>query len=209
MTSKRQPTARTGQIAAVRADAREAITREWKTAGWPQSPRRLADYERLQGCMASYLDRLFPEMDQSECAEIARQALVRFMAPLLARRDRGEHPAPEDLVRALEDAALDHAPAEQAPSDRDDKRVATLAFGVDPARVRLGLENLADDGATLEFRMVTRYLDLVDLDRTRPPSSAEVIAGLAGDTTVTELRVRRTLLDFRHRVTADTADDDT
>jgi hypothetical protein len=159
--------------------------------------------------MASYLDRLFPEIDQGECAEIACEALVRFMAPLLAHRDRGEHPAPEDLVRALEDAALDRAAAERGPSDRDDQRVATLAFGVDPARVRLGLANLADDGATLEFRMVTRYLDLVDLDRTRPPSSAEVIAGLAADITATELRVRQTLLDFRHRVTADAVDDDT
>jgi hypothetical protein len=47
--------------------------------------------------------------------------------------------------------------------------------------------------------MVTKYLDLVDLDRTRPPSLVEVVTGL-GSTGVTEQGVREALRDFRRRV---------
>jgi hypothetical protein len=205
MTSKRHTIVGKAPFGTVRADAREAIVRAWKAAGWPRPPRTETGYEHLQQCMAIYLQILFPEISPSRRDDIVGQALREFMAPLHARRHRHDHPPPEDLVRALEDVALDQAD-DLLWVGRNDQQVATLAFGATPEDVRVGLAGLAVDGKALEFRVVTQYLDLVDLDPSRPPSSAEVVAGL-GSGTATEQMVRQALLDFRQRLKAVAADD--
>jgi hypothetical protein len=155
--------------------------------------------------MTIYLRILFPEISPSRCDDIVGQALREFMAPLHACRHRHGQLLPEDLVRALEDAALDQA--DDLPRvGRNDQQVATLAFNATPDDVRVGLARLAVDGRALEFRVVTQYLDLVDLDPTRPPTVAEVVAGLGPDT-ATEQMVRQALRDFRQRLKAMAADD--
>jgi len=103
-------------------------------------------------------------------------------------------------VSALEDAALDRAVEAPLPGlGEDDQWVASRAFGSSPAGVRAGLTALAAEGKAVDYRMVTMYLDLVDLDRTRPPSLAEVVSGL-GSAGLSEQEVREALRDFRRRV---------
>lgn len=205
MTSKRHTIVGKAPFGTVRAEAREAIVRAWKAAGWPRPPRTETGYEHLQQCMAIYLQILFPEISPSHRDDIVGQALRKFMAPLHAHRYQRNQPPPEDLVRALEDAALDQA--DDLPRvGRNDQQVATLAFSATPENVRVGLAGLAVDGRALEFRVVTQYLDLVDHDPTRPPTVAEVVAGL-GPGTATEQMVRQALLDFRQRLKAVAADD--
>jgi hypothetical protein len=65
--------------------------------------------------------------------------------------------------------------------------------------VRTGLTALAAEGKAVDYRVVTLYLDLVDLDRTRPPSLTEVVARLRS-AAVTEQLVRQVLSAFRRRV---------
>lgn len=204
-TSKPQTTVGNAPAGTARAGAREAIVQAWKAAGWPRPPRIGTGYEQIKHSMGAYLEIIFPEINESRRDEIVDRALRGFMAPLYTRRPRHKHPAPEDLVRALEDAALDHAGDEPLVGPND-QQVAALAFGATPTEVRVGLARLAIDGKALEFQVVTRYLDLVDLDPTRPPSSAEVVTGLGLDA-VTEQMVRETLLDFRQRVRAVAAND--
>jgi hypothetical protein len=92
--------------------------------------------------------------------------------------------------------------------DEDDPRVASLAFRSTPARVRAGLTALAAEGRAVDYRAVTLYLDLVDLDRTRPPSLVDVVAGLRS-AAVTEQMVRQVLTEFRRRVQVVDPHDDT
>jgi len=201
-------TARNAPNGRVREDSRAAVVQAWRRAGWPQPPRSRRDYARLEQRMAGYLAVVFPEIDEPRRGDLVGRTLDGFMAPLHARRPRDLWRDPEELVQALEDAALDRA--EETPrlgSGRDDERVTALAFSATPTRVRIGLAALAAAGNALDYQVVTQYLDLVDLDPTRPPSSAEVVAGLR-PAVVTKHRVRQVLLDFRRRVEAVGCDDD-
>ncbi len=155
--------------------------------------------------MAAYLAVVFPEIDEHRRGVLAGRTLDDFMAPLYKPREPRRDP--EELVQALEDAALDRAEETPRPdSSRDDDRVTALAFGACPARVRVGLAALARAGKALDYQVVTQYLDLVELDPTRPPKSAGVVAALQS-TAVTVSRVRQILLDFRQQVQAVSSDD--
>ncbi len=152
--------------------------------------------------MAAYLAVVFPEIDERDRDALVCRTLEGFMAPLHARRPRDDPRDPEELVQALEDAALDRTgETPRLGRSRDDDRVTALAFSATPTRVRIGLAALAAAGNALEYQVVTQYLDLVDLDPTRPPSSAKVVAALQS-AEVTDLKVRQVLLDFRRRVEA-------
>jgi hypothetical protein len=157
--------------------------------------------------MAAYLAIVFPEIGQPRRDDLVGRTLDSFMAPLHARRSRNNQRDPEELVQALEDAALDPAETPRLGSGRNDGRVTSLAFSATPDRVRIGLVALAVAGDALDYQVVTKYLDLVDLDPTRPPSSGKVAAALR-PAAVTEHRVRQVLLDFRQRVEAVACDDD-
>jgi hypothetical protein len=201
-------TARNAPNGRARNDARAEVVQAWKRAGWPRPPWSPRDYARLKKHMAAYLAIVFPEIDELRRDDLVGRTLDTFMAPLHARRPRHYQRDPEELVQALEDAALDRA--EETPrlgSGRNDGRVTSLAFSASPERVRIGLAALAAAGDALDYQVVTKYLDLVDLDPTRPPSSVEVAAGLR-PAEVTEHRVRQVLLDFRRRVEAVVCDDD-
>jgi hypothetical protein len=188
------PTAR------ARAEARREIVESWRRAGWPTAPQCEADYERLQQRMLAYVAVVFPQVDQRRRSEIVGQTLQVFMAPLHARHPGHVWRQPEALVDALEDVALNRAGAALMPGrDEDDPRVASLAFQSTPAGVRAGLTALAVEEKAVDYRVVTLYLDLVDLDRTRPPSLAEVVARLR-EAAVTEQMVRQVLSAFRRRV---------
>jgi hypothetical protein len=188
------PTAR------ARAEARREIVESWRRAGWPTAPQCEADYERLQQRMLAYVAVVFPQVDERRRGEIVGQTLQVFMAPLHARHPGHAWRQPEALVDALEDVALNRAGAALTPGrDEDDPRVASLAFRSTPAGVRAGLTALAAEGKAVDYRVVTLYLDLVDLDRTRPPSLAEVVARLRS-AAVTEQLVRQVLSAFRRRV---------
>ena len=148
----------------------------------------------------AYVALVFPEVDEGCRDHIVGRTLDVFMAPLHARRPRHERPDAEALVSALEDAVLDRA--EEAllrDRDEDDQRVALLAFRSSPAGVRAGLAALAAEGRAADYRMVTKYLDLVDLDRTRPPGLDAVVAAVR-PTVVSEHLVRSVLHAFRLRV---------
>jgi hypothetical protein len=203
-----QTTARPAPPQRARNDARAAVVEAWKRAGWPRPPRSIRDYARLEKHMAAYLAIVFPEIDEPRRDDLVGRTLDTFMAPLHARRPRNYRRDPEELVQALEDAALDRA--EETPrlgSGRNDGRVTSLAFSASPEQVRIALAALAAAGDALDYQVVTKYLDLVDLDLTRPPSSVEVAAGLR-PAEVTGHRVRQVLLDFRRRVEAVVCDDD-
>ncbi len=205
--SGRHSTVRSAPNGRARADARAAVVQAWKRSGWPWPPRSPRDYARLEQLMAAYLAVVFPEIDEQRRGVLVGRTLDRFMAPLHAQGLRGDWRDPEELVQALEDAALDRAEETPRPdSSRDDDRVTALAFGACPARVRVGLAALARAGKALDYQVVTQYLDLVELDPTRPPKSAGVVAALQS-TAVTVSRVRQILLDFRQWVQAGSSDD--
>jgi hypothetical protein len=186
--------------ARARADARQDIVEAWKRAGWPRAPQSGAHYERLKQRMLTYVAVVFPQVDQRCRGDIVGRTLDVFMARLHAWRPGQEWLEPEALVNALEDVALNRAgQALTLGRDEDDPRVACLAFRSTPAGVRAGLTALAAEGKAVDYRVVTLYLDLVDLDRTRPPSLAEVVAGLRS-AAVTEQMVRQVLTEFRRRV---------
>src|SRR4051812_17167006 len=199
MRRDRQTAARDDLTARARADARQEIVEAWKRAGWPRAPHSGADYERLQQGMLAYVAVAFPQVDCRCRGDVVSRTLDIFMAPLHARPGHA-WPQPEALVNALEDVALNRAGEALTPGrDDDDPRVALLAFRSTPGGVRAGLVALAAEGKAMDYRMVTLYLDLVDLDRTRPPNLAEVVAGLRS-AAVTEQMVRRVLDEFRRRV---------
>jgi hypothetical protein len=200
MRSDRRTAGSDDLAAPTRADARQAVIQAWKRAGWPRPPRSGADYEHLAEQMLAYVAVVFPQMDAQQRGDIVGRSLVAFMAPLHARRPRHGWPGPEALVDALEDAALDRAAEVPLPGlDEEDQWVALRAFGSTSAGVRAGLMTLAAEGRAVAYRMVTKYLDLVDLDRTRPPRLADVVKGL-GSAGVTEQAVREALRDFRRLV---------
>jgi hypothetical protein len=152
--------------------------------------------------MLTYVAVVFPQVDQRRRGDIVGRTLDVFIARLHAWRPGQEWPEPEALVSALEDVALNRAGEALTPGrDEDDPRVACLAFRSTPAGVRAGLTALAAEGKAVDYQVVTLYLDLVDLDRTRPPGLADVVAGLR-PAAVTERMVRQVLTEFRRRVQA-------
>src|SRR4051794_20928862 len=200
MNRDRRTAARDDLTTRARADARQDIVEAWKRAGWPRAPQSGAHYERLQQRMLTYVAVVFPQVDQRCRGDIVGRTLDVFMARLHAWRPGQEWLEPEALVNALEDVALNRAgEALTTGRDEDDPRGACLAFRSPPAGVRAGLRALAAEGKAVDYRVVTLYLDLVDLDRTRPPSLTEVVAGLRS-AAVTEQMVRQVLTEFRRRV---------
>lgn len=200
MNGDRRTVARGDLTARARAEARQEVIEAWKRAGWPGAPHSEADYELLRQRMLAYLAVVFPQVGQRCRGDIVGRTLDVFMAPLHARRPGQAWPEPEALVNALEDVALNRTGEAPTPErDEDDPRVASLAFRSTPAGVRAGLTALAAEGKAVDYRMVTLYLDLVDLDRTRPPRLAEVVVGLRS-AAVTEQMVRQVLDEFRRRV---------
>jgi hypothetical protein len=200
MRRDRRTAARDDLTARARADARQEIVEAWKRAGWPRAPLCEADYEHLRQRMLAYVAVVFPQVDQRRRSEIVGQTLQVFMAPLHARHPGHAWRQPEALVNTLEDVALNPAGAALTPGrDEDDPRVASLAFRSTPAAVRGGLTALVADGKAVDYRVVTLYLDLVDLDRTRPPSLGEVVVRLRS-AAVTEQLVRQVLSAFRRSV---------
>jgi hypothetical protein len=209
MIRDRRTAARDDLTAHTRADARQDIVEAWKRAGWPRAPHSGADYERLRQRMLAYVAVVFPQVDRRCRGEVVGRTLDVFMARLHARRPGHRWPEPEALVDALEDVVLNRAEEMLTPAwDEDDPRVASLAFRSTPARVRAGLTALAAEGRAVDYRAVTLYLDLVDLDRTRPPSLVDVVAGLRS-VAVTEQMVRQVLTEFRRRVQVVDPHDDT
>jgi hypothetical protein len=200
-------TARSAPNGRARKEAQAAVVQAWKRAGWPRPPRSRRDYARLEQRMGAYLAVVFPEIDERRRGDVVGRTLDGFMAPLHARRPPDYQRDPEELVQALEDAALDRT--EEAPRlgcGRNDERVTALAFSATPTQVRIGLAAVAAAGNAFDYQVLTQYLDLVDLDPTRPPRSAEVAAGLR-PAVASEHRVRQVLLDFRRRVEAVARDD--
>ena len=150
--------------------------------------------------MLAYVAVVFPQVDERCRGHIVGRTLDVFMARLHAWRPGHGWPEPEALVSALEDVALNRAGEALTPGrDEDDPRVASMAFRSTPAGVRAGLTALAAEGKAVDYRVVTLYLDLVDLDRTRPPGLSDVVAGLRSPA-VTEQMVRQVLIEFRRRV---------
>lgn len=206
MSRDRRTAARDDLTAHARAEARQDIGEAGKRAGWPSAPQSSADYERLRQRMLAYVTVVFPQVDRKCRGDIVSRTLDLFMPRLHARRPGHHWPEPEALVAALDDVALNRAGGVLTPGrDEDDPRVASLAFRSTPAGVRAGLTALAAEGRAVDYRVVTLYLDLVDLDRTRPPSLADVVAGLR-PAAVTEQTVRQVLDEFRRRVQVDPHD---
>jgi hypothetical protein len=193
-------------------DAFTAAVTAWRLAGWPQPPRARAGYQQVQCSLCDYLKVAFGGVfTEEQRSQIVENTLTAFMAPLHARPVRGDTPRPEDLVHAVENAALErhdpasypdggNRPAVEARSEEDDERLTHLAFGATPAAVRAGLAGLAADGKQAEFLIITQYLDLGDLAG-EPPKSSEVVAKLkpleSTSGVIDELAVRAVLLKFR------------
>jgi hypothetical protein len=199
------------ELARRRDDARAAVIAAWKATGWPNPPATISGYERLTDCMATYLDVVFPQLGPARQDEVVCRTLRGFMAPLHLRPHRSAPPQPEELVAALEDTVLD-AHTDLRSVGFNDDQTAYLGAGAGPDDVREALMGLVADRLALEFRIITQYLDLIDRDSARPPSSTMVAAalGLSGDDAVRT--VKPVLLDFRRRVKlllaeATTADD--
>jgi hypothetical protein len=212
-----EPTGHADRAQVVRA--RRAVAETWKNRGGPEPPRTEADYRIIQQRLADYLAVAFPGIAESSRAGIVVETVESHMAQLLAHpsrphgrsRARADRGSECDLLAGLaDDAALELLAGGEGPtsfdgrerfgpSESDDEWLAQLAIGAVPDAVRAGLRELVKLGAGTDFRIVTQYLDLADRDRTRPPRSAEVVAHL-GDETLSEHRVRQSILAFRDRL---------
>lgn len=199
--------------------ARRAVAEAWKNRGGPQPLHAEADYQIVKARLSDYLALAFPGIAESSRAGIVIETVESHMAHLLARprgpghrsRAGADRVAECDLLAGLaDDAALELLTSGHesprldgrdrcGPSQSDDEWLARLAIGAVPDAVRAGLRELVTLRARTDFRIITQYLDLADRDRTRPPRSAEVVAHLSDDT-VSEHRVRRSILAFRDRL---------
>ena len=187
--------------------------------GGPEPPRTEADYRIIQQRLADYLASAFPGIAESSRTQIVAQTVESHMAQLLAYPPRRHGRSRTGVDRAAEcdllvglahDAALELLAGgdgstlfdgrdRYGPSESDDEWLAQLAIGAVPGAVRAGLRELVRIRARTDFRIITQYLDLADRDRTRPPRSAEVVTHLS-DETVSEHRVRQSILAFRDRL---------
>lgn len=198
--------------------ARRAVAEAWKNRGGPEPLRTEADYRIVQERLADYLALAFPGIAESVRSGIVLETVESHMAQLLAHPRRPAVQSRADADRAAEcdllaglasDTALEvltggrptppEGPGRSGPSQRDDEWLARLAIGAVPDAVRAGLQELVALRARTDFRIITRYLDLADRDRTRPPRSAEVVAHLR-DEMISEYRVRQSILAFRGRL---------
>ena len=199
--------------------ARRAVAQAWKNRGGPAPLRTEADYQIVEQRLADYLALAFPGITEASRAGIVVETVESHMAQLLAHPRRGRRPRTGidrgsecDLLASLaDDAALEvlscgdgsTRPGGQdrsGPSRSDDEWLAQRALGAVPDAVQAGLRELVRLRDRTEFQIITQYLDLADRDRTRPPRSAEVVAHLSDDT-VSEHRVRHSILAFRDRLT--------
>jgi hypothetical protein len=197
--------------------ARRAVAEAWKNRGGPAPLRTEADYRIVEERLADYLALAFPGIVESSRTGIVVETVESHMARLLAHPRQGGRSRTGigrgsecDLLASLaDDAALELLTGGEltrsggwdrfGPSQSDDEWLARLAIGAVPDAVRAGLRELVALRARTDFRIITQYLDLADRDRTRPPRSAEVVAHLR-DETVSEHRVRRSILAFRDRL---------
>jgi hypothetical protein len=172
----------------------------WRDGGWPGPPRSIHDYEVIRTRLITYVVENFPDrVDVAQGRAIVDSTLTTFMAAVHARTNPTS-PSPDDLVRAVEDAVLDHlahrSPASHAVRGtiRDDAALLRRAFGeaVTPDIYRGALAELVAERRTLEFQIVTSHLEELEHPGRRPPVLA------------TEQVVDWTLRDFRGRVTART-----
>ena len=150
--------------------------------------------------LITYVIEVFPDrVEAADNHRIVEFTLTTFMAPLHAGTHvTGCSPDPDDLVRAIEDAVLDHAEqrVDTARSggrtDLDDAALLRQAFGgaVTPDLYRSVLADLAAEGLALEFQIVSAYLEELEQPSRHPPVLAP------------EPVVNQVLLDFRNRVAA-------
>lgn len=208
MDSRRNTLTRAGATVTPEvAEATAAVTAAWREAGWPRPPCRRLDYRHVQQALVQYLRVAFAgTFTAAERDSIVGTTLVAFMAPLHARVEQPANREPEELVRAVRDAALDRGQATvpRRPSDERDDWLTQIAFGASPDQVREGLRTLQRDDKSTAFLIVTQYLDLGDVTG-EPPRAAEVAANLnraASTEPLSEQHVRDVLSTFGRDVRA-------
>lgn len=157
--------------------------RPWHEGSWPMPPRSHDEYTRIRSGLVTYVLKQFADLvETAECHQLVESTLTMFMAFLhVGRPARGSPADPGDLVRAVEDAVLDWVSqrSDISPSDglnTNDAMLVRQAFGglVSPDLYRSVLADLVAEGRTLEFRVISAYVEELEQPSSSPPDPREV-----------------------------------
>jgi len=202
-----------------RARAHQAAIDAWRSAGWPARAPTAAEDVQIKRCLCKYLEASFPgKLSAAEALEIVLEGLQAFIPLLLVRPTRtyNTQPGAGDLLEWLTNASLEklagrrpacpeHPQFTQPSSVTQDEALTDSLLGADPDAVRAGLRTLVADGLTVDFLIITQYLDLGEVAPSRPPRPSQVANELMSHrllvgVQVTESDVSSVLLRFRDRL---------
>lgn len=201
-----------------RARAYRAAVEAWAYAGWPRRAPNADEYVQIQRCLGDYLEASFPgKFSASKRSDIVLEVLREFIPLLHVRPIRSARiqPSPEDLLRWLDNIALDLYVGGSSGIERrqfterdsiiEDEALTRLLLRADPAAVRAGMRALVVERRSIDFLIMTQYLDFGALDMTQPPTPADVAERLRGHyllsgDRITEFQISTVLSQFRNRI---------
>jgi len=148
-------------------------------------------------------------LSTTTCAVVVEIALARFLPPLYLRHSSEIGEGPDDLLRLLDDVALDvfsngaselRLPASQATSGQSGARLVQSVFGRTDVSYLAALREAQADGARMEYLVVTEYVASQQL-LGRAPTAADIAHALAA-CGVTSHDVERLMFRFSNRLAA-------
>jgi hypothetical protein len=182
----------------------------WSRVGRAGQTVATGDYEWAARCCCDHLaDRYAARLTVVEVRQIVQIVLGTFWPPLFVRHIRGDPVGPEEILRQMNDLALDRALGEPTvwadqlesfkmlpPRAESDSALLANYFGGDVtvSMYRAALRQAHLKGEREEFLVVTEYLDI--LDRNGRVKDSEVSDALSID----ESRVRQLLFRFHRRL---------
>lgn len=149
-----------GGVHGARGKAFRMAVRAWLQAGWPGPPPAPRDaYRRARAQSIRYA--VEASQDRLD-ADVAARIVDSVLAVAHARIHRGTRPSPDELVRTIENAVLDHFRAHpESIIPYSDEAIIRRAFGelVTPELYRSALAALDAAGLDFEFRTAVSYVD--------------------------------------------------
>src|SRR3954447_14001124 len=162
-----QGEARSSQAAAARRRAYQAASQVWARTGRPDVRLSPGEHAWLVKVLHEHVVARFGcRLSTTTCAVVVEIALARFLPPLYLRHSSEIGEGPDDLLRLLDDVALDvfsngaselRLPASQATSGQSGARLVQSVFGRTDVSYLAALREAQADGARMEYLVVTEY----------------------------------------------------
>jgi hypothetical protein len=200
------------QAAAARRRAHQAASQVWARTGRPGVRLSPGEHAALYRVLHEHVVARFGcRLTVSTCSVVVEIALSRFLPPLYLRHSSEIGKGPDDLLRELDDVALDllrkggstqgQSPTQLAvPADESDAELVQSVFGYDDAVYAAALREVQLDDARMEYLVVTEYMTRRQV-LGHPPQFVDVAEALSlyG---VTPRDVERLMFRFSSRMAA-------